>query len=141
MPYCLKITIPELNELVTFLRSFLTDIFLFLSFFFFLTLKLTRVNSRSDLLILILLEPNVINLCHHYRARPAFMSVQSDQALYCWLTSSSLLEITKMIMDSFKTGRWIIPFKKFSKLKTLPANVGNKCLIFLNKIKAMFCQK
>ena len=34
-----------------------------------------------------LLEAKVISLCHQYRARPAFTSVQSDQALYCWLTN------------------------------------------------------
>ena len=36
-------------------------------------------------LILILLETKVIGLGHQYRARSACTSVQSDQALYCWL--------------------------------------------------------
>ena len=38
-------------------------------------------------LIHILLRPKVISLCHQYRATPAGTSVQSDQALYCWLTN------------------------------------------------------
>ena len=38
-------------------------------------------------LILILLELKEIRLCHQYGARPAYMSMQSDQALYCWLTN------------------------------------------------------
>ena len=40
-------------------------------------------------LTLVLLEPKVISLCHMYRARPACISVQSDQVLYCWLTNLS----------------------------------------------------
>ena len=36
-------------------------------------------------LTFILLEPKAISLCHQYRAKPAFTSVQSGQALYCWL--------------------------------------------------------
>ena len=63
-------------------------------------------------LTLILLEPKVISICHQYRARLACTSVQSDQALYCWLTNYQLQIIIlislKMIMGSFK--RWIIPF-------------------------------
>ena len=46
------------------------------------------------------------------RARPTCTSVQSDQALYCWLTNirfSSWLSL-KMMMDSAKNGRWIIPW-------------------------------
>ena len=38
-------------------------------------------------LTLILLELKVISLCHQYRARPASTPVQSDQAVYCWLTN------------------------------------------------------
>ena len=30
-----------------------------------------------------------VSLCHQYWARPACTSVQSDQALYCWLTKFS----------------------------------------------------
>ena len=56
-------------------------------------------------------KPEVINICHQYRARPACNTVQSDQALYCWL------DIPKMIMSNSKNGRWIIPFKKFSRLR------------------------
>ena len=54
----------------------------------------------------------VISLCHQYGARPASTSMQSDQALKCWLT---ILISLKMIMDSSKNGGWIIPFKKFSR--------------------------
>ena len=70
------------------------------------------------LLTLILPTPKVISLwCHQYRARPTCTSVQCDQALYCWPTSSwyqvLILISLKMIMDSAKNWRWIIPFKKF----------------------------
>ena len=45
------------------------------------------VYHESKLLALILLKPNVISLCHQYRARPGCTSMQSDQALYCWQTN------------------------------------------------------
>ena len=35
----------------------------------------------------ILSEPKMISLCHQYIVRPVCISVQSDQALYCWLTN------------------------------------------------------
>ena len=38
-------------------------------------------------LTLPLLEPKIISLCHLYRGRPACTSMQSDQALYCWLAN------------------------------------------------------
>ena len=60
------------------------------------------------------LVPKMINLCHHYRARSAYTSVQSNQALYCWMTNlSSHLDIPKMKMDSANNGRWINPFMKW----------------------------
>ena len=44
-----------------------------------------KATNYSCLIHHILLE--VFNLCHQYRARQAyFISVQSDQDLYCWLT-------------------------------------------------------
>ena len=54
-------------------------------------------------------------------------SMQSDQSLYCWLTKLHVLILIslKMIMDSSKNRRWIIPsknerwiipFKKFSRV-------------------------
>ena len=48
---------------------------------------LEKGNISFHLLTLVLLEPKGIRLCHQYRARPACTSVQSDQALYCWLTN------------------------------------------------------
>ena len=42
------------------------------------------------LLTLNLLEQKMISLCHHYRARSACTSVQSDQALNSWLTNFML---------------------------------------------------
>ena len=42
--------------------------------------------SALPMLTLILLKMKEISLCHHYIARPTYTSVQSDQALYCWLT-------------------------------------------------------
>ena len=47
------------------------------------------ITGTVDILTLILLETKVISLCHQNRARPTCISVQSDQALYCWLTISS----------------------------------------------------
>ena len=38
------------------------------------------------LLTLSLLAAIVTSLCHQYRTRPVWTSVQSEQALYCWLT-------------------------------------------------------
>ena len=44
------------------------------------------------------------SLCHQYRARPACTFVQSDQALYYWLTNFHVLILIslKMIMVSPK---------------------------------------
>ena len=36
---------------------------------------------------LILPTPKVISLCHQFRAKSACTFMQSDQALYCWVTS------------------------------------------------------
>ena len=56
--------------------------------------------------------------CYHYRARQACTSMQSDQALYCWLTIFKLSSfIPKMIMDSSKKVSWVIPLKKFGRLR------------------------
>ena len=74
-----------------------------------------RKFSVSLGLTLILPTPKVISLCYLYRARPACTSVQSDQALYCWLTNFKVFPLIslKMIMESSINARWIIPFKKF----------------------------
>ena len=67
--------------------------------------------SWEVFLILILLWPKEISLCHQYRARLACMSMQSDlRAFYAvgWLTSSPYIS---------EDGSWIIPFKKFSRLR------------------------
>ena len=39
------------------------------------------------IITLILPTPKVIRFCHQYRAKSACTSVQSDQALYFWLTN------------------------------------------------------
>ena len=63
-------------------------------------------------------ETKVIILCHQCRARPACTSVLSDQAIYYWLTNFKfsswvlILISLKMIMDSSKNGKWIIPFNR-----------------------------
>ena len=62
-------------------------------------------------LTLILLEPKVISLCHHYRARRAV-----------WPSFSFHLDVLKFIMDSSKNGRRIIPFKEIQ-----PVKVNNSC--------------
>ena len=43
------------------------------------------------ILTLILLEPRVISLCHQYRSRPDCASMQSDQAVYCWLINCNAI--------------------------------------------------
>ena len=65
-------------------------------------------------LTLILPTPKVISHCHKYRARPACSSTQSDQALYCWVF---ILISLKIILDSAKNFRWIIPFEKLGMVR------------------------
>ena len=50
-------------------------------------------NSTGEFpfLTLILPTPKVISICHQYRARPACIPMQSDQALYCWLANVKFL--------------------------------------------------
>ena len=55
------------------------------------------VQWSSCILTITLLDPKMISLCHHYRDRPTYISVQSDQALYCWLAMSQFhLAISKI---------------------------------------------
>ena len=79
------------------------------------------------LFTLILSEPKVISLCHQYRARWACTSMQSDQALYCWLINLKF-SFWYPLYDNrqFQNWRWIIPFKKFSRLR-----VKRKCIIIV----------
>ena len=56
-------------------------------------------------LTLILLEAKVTSVYNQHRARPAYTSMQSDQALYP--SSGSHLDISKMIMDISKIGRQV----------------------------------
>ena len=67
-------------------------------------------------LLTLILEPKMICLFYQYRARLVGTSLQSDQALYYWLTNVKYLS-QKMKMDSPKNGKWIIPFIKFSRLR------------------------
>ena len=69
----------------------------------------------------------------------ACISVQSEQALYCWLTNfkfSSWYPL-KMIMDSLKTGKCFIPFKKFSRLNVIKFLF---CLMRPNTVMYMYYQ-
>ena len=61
----------------------------------------------------------MFSLCQLYRARSAYTSVQSDQALYFWLTKFKFSSRTclKLKMDNSKNERWTIPFKQFSRLR------------------------
>ena len=77
-----------------------------------------------NVLTLILPKPKLVILFHQYRARPACTSSQSYQALYWWLTGNEILLLQvlilislKMVMESSKNGRWIIPFKEFSRIR------------------------
>ena len=77
-----------------------------------------KATISFNILTLILPKPKIISLCHHYRTRSAGTSAQSDQAIHSvgWPKSSTHLDFPKMIMDSAKNVRWIIPFKKFGRL-------------------------
>ena len=71
-------------------------------------------------LTLILLELKVINFCHHYSARPACTSMQSDLALLLADQLQVLILISlKVTKDSSITGSWVIPFRKCSRLRVL----------------------
>ena len=48
---------------------------------------MNSISTAKVTIVTLILEAKVISLCHQYRARPACTSVQSDQALYCWLTN------------------------------------------------------
>jgi hypothetical protein len=53
---------------------------------------MVTVNEMNNLTFKVL-ELKALSLCHRYRARPACTSVQSDQALYCWLTKLKNIQI------------------------------------------------
>ena len=57
---------------------------------------------KQHILTLILLEPKVISLCHHYRARPACTSVQSDQVILL----ADQLEVPILIPLKIKFKKW-----------------------------------
>ena len=50
-------------------------------------LQYSILHLRDEMLILSLLKAKVIILFHQYRVRPACTFIQSDQALYCWMTN------------------------------------------------------
>ena len=58
------------------------------------------------------------NFCNQYRARPACTSIQSDQGSILLADQLQVLILgsLKMIIENSKNRRWIISFKKFSRL-------------------------
>ena len=64
----------------------------------------------------------MITLCQQYRDRSACIFVQSDKVLRCLILIS-----LKIMIDNSE--RWIIQFKKFSRLKV------NECLLIKLKRK------
>ena len=49
------------------------------------------LHLKHSFLTLTLLKPKVTSLCHQHRARRAYTSVQSDHAIYHWLTNFKFL--------------------------------------------------
>ena len=79
-------------------------------------------------LTFILLELKVISIYHQCGARPAFTTVQTDQALYCWMTNFLILISLKVVMSTPKNESWVILFKKFSRLRVnVPLNTVTSC--------------
>ena len=78
---------------------------------------------------------------HQYRAKPA---VQTDHSLL-WLLAGQfqllILISLKVILDSSKNGNWIIPFKKFSRLrvKTVGSEININTSIKLQLIVQLGC--
>ena len=94
------------------------------------------------ILTLILPTLKVISLCHQYRARPECTSMQSDQALYCWLTNFKvfILISLKLTMDSAKMQGWFFfSFKKFGMIRVKTTANYNRLIwfkqCFLNFLK------
>ena len=77
-------------------------------------LTLTAKNIFCSMEAVIWRYFNTTHLCHQHRARPARLT-----RLYTvsYAITSSHLDIPKMIMDIPINGRWIIPIKKFSRLR------------------------
>ena len=63
----------------------------------------------------------MISLFHQYRSRPDGTYMQSDLALCLMADHLQVLILIslKMIMNSSKKGRWIIPVKKISRLNVM----------------------
>ena len=85
----------------------------YIKFYYFLLFS-----DKTLIVTFNLLELKVISLWHQYWVSQdrlhVHISVQSDQALYCWLTN---LDILKIIIDSSKFRRYIILFKKFNRIR------------------------
>ena len=73
------------------------------------------------LLTRILLETSVVSICHQHRARIAgpVRAVWPVSILFTDQHLSFHLDIPKMLMEDSKNGRWIIPFRKFNKLRVI----------------------
>ena len=108
--YCGYTMLYNINKQI---KNFLQVIFIILPF------CIGEFNSYLiNALTFTLLELHVISRCYQYRVKWVCTSMLSVQDLYCWLTNFKVffLIFLNMIMDSFKYRRWIIPFKKFSRL-------------------------
>ena len=69
---------------------------------------------RFEYLVLIsYLTGTVVSLCHQYKGKPVCTSMQSEQALYYWLTNFQVLILGIPKNNNVK---WIIPFKKSGRL-------------------------
>ena len=74
-------------------------------------------SGQNYTLTLILLEPKVISLCHQYRAKPVFTSMQSDRLYTVGRpTLSSHLHVPKMIMEFPKMEGELFHLRNFAWL-------------------------
>ena len=92
----------------------------------------------NSYIILILLEPKVISLCHHHRARPPCTSMQSEQALYCWLTKFTFIYIDIPKNDNGQIKKMANKFQKFIRLMIkLCINIHEVVCFFFSRIKQL----
>ena len=87
----------------------------------------------------------MISLCLQYRARSACTSVQSDQALYCWLTNFKFSSrYPKMIMDSSKKWKMDYYVKEIQHMfcvwiSQLCRTIRHNCPRYMNNTQQSLC--